>query len=208
MKKAMKWIKKGLIFNVNKNFGWMNTHAQIPTVLVLEDRLRVYFSTRKSQNKSELAYIELDIQNPKKIIYLNDKPLLDNGKVDSFDEHGIMPSEVFRFDEKVYLYYSGWSRKGEYPYENLTGLAISEDGGRSFLKYNRNPILNLNNVERYSATSPCIVFNDDIFYMFYCSGVEWLKINGKYEHVYDIKYAISKDGLNFEQNQKVAIPQN
>ena len=39
----MKWIKKGKIFSVKNNFGWMNTHSQIPTILLLDDRMRVYF---------------------------------------------------------------------------------------------------------------------------------------------------------------------
>ena len=31
--------------------------------------------------------------------------------------------------------------------------------------------------------------------MWYCSGTGWLEIDGKYEHIYDIKYARSEDGV-------------
>jgi len=37
----MRWVKKGLIFCPSGDAGWMNTHAQIPTVLVKDDRLRM-----------------------------------------------------------------------------------------------------------------------------------------------------------------------
>jgi hypothetical protein len=201
----MKWLKKGKIFSVDGNFGWMNSHAQIPTVLLLEDRLRVYFSSRKVQSESKTTFLDLDIKNPKNILYIHNIPILDNGKAGSFDEHGIMPAAVILHDKKVFLYYSGWSQKSSVPYSNLTGLAISEDSGISFKKISEGPVLGLSIYEPYSATSPYVFFKDDLFHMFYCSGTNWIKKSNKYEHIYDVKYAFSSDGINFVQDGKSLI---
>jgi len=201
----MKWIKKGKIFSVDGNCGWMNSHAQIPTVLVLEDRLRVFFSTRTIPTESKTTFLDLDIKDPSKVLYVHDKPLLDNGKLGTFDEDGVMPAGVIKKDNKIYLYYSGWSKRCSVPYSNLTGLVISEDNGYTFKRIGDGPILSTNIFEPYSATSPHVFFENNLFHMFYCSGTDWIKKSDKYEHTYDIKYAFSKDGIHFKQDGKSIV---
>jgi sucrose-6-phosphate hydrolase SacC (GH32 family) len=200
----VKWVKQGQIFATDENFGWMNSHAQIPTALVVGDVIRVFFATRSKQTESMIACIDLDIKNPSKIINLYDKPVLNNGPVGTFDEHGLMPSGLVNRDGKFYLYYSGWSRRCTVPYNNLTGLAVSDDG-INFKKVGRGPVLSQTVHEPFSATSPYVFFENG-WHMFYCSGTDWILHDGKYEHVYDIKYASSKDGINWLQPGKAVIP--
>ena len=52
----MKWIKKGRVFGVSGEFGWMNSHAQVPTVLVKEKVLRIYFATRPKPTLSMTTF--------------------------------------------------------------------------------------------------------------------------------------------------------
>ena len=44
--------------------------------------------------------------------------------------------------------------------------------------------------------------------MIFCSGTQWIKINNKLEHTYDLKMAYSYDGINWNQNGNVVIPQS
>ena len=150
----MRWAKKGKVFTVSGEYGWMNSHAQIPTVLVLKDKLRVYFSTRTIPTESKTTFLDLDIKNPGKVLYVHDQPILNNGKPGTFDEDGIMPAGVIKKGNKVYLYYSGWSKRCEVPYCNLTGLAVSIDDGCTFKRLGDGPVLSTNIYEPYSATSP------------------------------------------------------
>ena len=129
---------------------------------------------------------------------LNQKPILELGKPGTFDEHGIMPSCAIIYDDRVLLYYSGWSRSVSVPYTNATGLAISEDGGETFRKISEGPILAKSIADPYSATSPVVLRKDNTWHMWYCSGTGWLRVRGKYEHVYDIKYAGSRDGVHWQ----------
>lgn len=203
----MKWIKGGLIFNVSGNFGWMNSHAQIPTVLPMGEKLRIFFSTRTVTTESKTTFLDVLASDPTKILYIHNRPILSNGDNGTFDEDGIMPSSVLVNEEGgINLYYSGWSRRINVPYSNLTGLAISQDG-ENFIKKGRGPVLTTTVNEPFSATSPFVFKERDVWHTFYCSGNNWLDVGGKYEHTYDIKYGSSEDGINWTQSGASIIHQ-
>jgi predicted GH43/DUF377 family glycosyl hydrolase len=202
------WHKRGLIFRPQGQWGWMNSHAQVPTALVLEDRIRVYVASRPKAGVSLTGYVDLDIEDPGKVITISSKPILDLGGPGSFDEHGIMPSAVVRDGDRVRLYYSGWSRlAGVAPYHNTTGLAVSRDGGQTFAREYPGPVLDRSPVEPFSATSPCVVEHEGTWHMFYSSGLGWLEIDGKWEHIYDLRHASSSDGVEWRRTAEPALPQ-
>jgi predicted GH43/DUF377 family glycosyl hydrolase len=202
----LKWQKKGLVFSPAGK-SWMKTHAQVPTPLVCDGFIRVYFSSRPEQRISQTTFVDLDINDPAKILYINPDPILELGKPGTFDEHGIMPSSAVRDGNKVFLYYSGWSRAASVPYTNTTGLAFSEDGGKTFKKVSEGPVLGKSLQDPYSATSPCVLKDGNNWDMWYCSGTGWFKINGKFEHIYDIKPASSSDGIHWAPLGKAVISQ-
>lgn len=203
----MSWRKHGLLFRPAGQGGWMNSHAQVPTVLVKEDRLRVYVASRPTHETSLTAYVDLDRNDLTRVLAVCPKPILELGGPGAFDEHGIMPASVVEADGAVFLYYSGWCRGVGTPYCNYTGLAISEDGGETFRRYAPGPVVDRSPREIYSATSPCVLRRDDAWHMWYCSGTAWHTIDGRPEHVYDIKYARSTDGLTWNRTGHSAIPQ-
>lgn len=203
----MRWIKKGLLFKPDKKIEWMKSHAQVPTALIKEDRIRIYFSSRPQRNLSLTSYIDLDINNFHNILYVEPNPILKLGEIGSFDEHGIMPSSVIEMNKKIYFYYSGWSRCSDVPYRNYTGLAISNDGGSLFKKISKNPIIKKEMHEPYSATSPFVIYENKFWHMWYCSGTDWFRINNELVHTYDIKYAHSNDGINWITTNKPVIKQ-
>ncbi len=201
------WEKKGLLFKPEGQFGMINSHAQVPTLLLKEKTLRVYFSYRPERGLSLTTYLDLDINNLANILYIHSRPILEVGEPGMFDEHGIMPSSVIEKNGLIYMYYSGWQRSTTVPYNNYTGLAVSEDGGNSFKKYFKGPVLDRTPLELFSATSPLVMIVEDKWHCWYSSGTHWHKINNKFEHTYDLKYAHSKDGINWAQPNKIAIPQ-
>ena len=182
----------------------MNSHAQVPTILLKDNILRIYFATRSKLGLSMTTFIDVDIQNPHEILYIHEKPILDLGKPGAFDEHGIMPSYVREYLGQVWLYYVGWSRREFIPYSNWTGLAVSEDGGRTFQKMFPGPILDRTPNEIYSGTGCYILKEKDKWHMCYASGVDWIKVNNKYEEYYVIKHAHSDDGIAWvRENRKL-----
>jgi predicted GH43/DUF377 family glycosyl hydrolase len=204
----MKWIKQGKIFEPEHNFGWMNSHAQAPTVLVLEDRLRVYFSTRPRNDLGLTTFMDLDADDPKKILYIHDKPILELGKPGTFDSHGLFPSHVRVVGGRVYLYYLGWYRGSSVPYHNAVGLAVSDDGGLSFRKLFDGPILERSAREPYSMMSLYVVEREGVYHMLYTAVYDWVNVGGRYEPAYNIRLATSRDGVEWTKADRVCVAEN
>ncbi len=201
----MKWIKKGLIFKANGEYGWINSHAQIPKVLVKEECLRIYFAPRPKPGESCIAMMDLDINNPSKIIHLYEKPVLEHGEEGQFDEHGVMPNWVDEIDGKVYLTYVGWSRRDSIPYSNWTGIACSEDGGLSFKKMFQGPILDRTPYETLSGTGLMYIKENGIYYAFYATGTKWYKRDQRWDSAYEIVSAKSNDLIYLYDRSGVPI---
>src|SRR5436190_21451393 len=102
--KLQEWNKLGVIFNVNQNANWMLSHASFPKALLMQDRIRVFFSTRDNEQRGRITYFDVDIIDPTKVIAVSDKPILDLGEPGTFDDCGVTPSCAMWHDDKVYLY--------------------------------------------------------------------------------------------------------
>ncbi len=202
----MKWRKSGRIFTAEDGPAWMASHAQIPTVLDLGDKLRAYVAYRPRPGFSLTTFLDLDREDPSKVLHVHEGPILDPGPPGSFDAHGIMPQAVTIHDEQVWLYYSGWSRRVDIPYSNWTGLAVSDDDGTTFRKMFPGPIVDRTPTEIYSATGCCVLRTPSRWHMWYASGVDWHEIDGRQEELYTIKHASSSDGVCWARDDRVLLP--
>lgn len=203
----MIWEKKGLIYNSNNDFKWSKTHAQVPIVdKVSTKKWRIYYATRNNKNESNTSFIEVEANKPQNIIYKHNKPILEKGELGCFDDSGIMPTCILNINKKIFLYYIGWTTGMSVPYRNSIGLATSEDGGLTFKKYAKGPILGTGQFDP-SFTGTLNIYKDNGFYHgYYLSCYKWKKINGKPEPFYNIKYAKSTNGIDWARNGDIVIP--
>lgn len=202
----MIWIKQGLIYAPNQAHSWNQSHATIPTVDAVNDQIwRIYYASRDELNRSHTSYIEVEAGNPKHILYEHDKPILPLGKIGAFDDCGIMPSWIVSHHHRKYLFYIGWCVRNTVPYHNSIGLAISEDGGRTFEKISEGPLFGSTPWEPYFTGTSCVVIEGDMWKMWYMSCTKWEVIDGKPEPFYHLKYAESNDGINWQRRNLVAI---
>jgi hypothetical protein len=203
----MKWIKKGLIFSPNNQYDWIFTHAQLPiTQHVRDDDFRVYFSGRDSRNRSLTGYLEININNPTEILNITEKPILGLGELGCFDDNGVSPLWIVDHKDTKYLYYLGWNIGTTVLASELTGLAISNDGGKSFKRLSRAPILERTDREPFSIiVATCVIIEDDKWRMWYDGADAWLARDSSR---YNIKYAESDDGVNWERKGIVCIDAN
>lgn len=190
----MRWIKKGRIF------GPAGFHAQGPTVLPCGAFLRIYFATRPQPDISLPIYIDVDADDPSRIVGINETPLLDLGPRGSFDEFGIQPTEVFEHDGEIWLYYTGWDRGTTVSYRLAIGLARSQDGGKTFKKAYQGPVIDRTKDEPFLTTSPSILREGERWHMWYGSGIAYHEVpGGKDEPQYVIKYATSMNGIDWQR---------
>lgn len=204
----MGWVKKGLIYKPDGSLPWSQSHAQVPVAHYnkLDNSIKVFFSTRDKLGISRPGYVILDAGSPKKILDVGDNPLLEIGELGTFDDCGVMPSWLLNHPNgELWLYYIGWNVRNTISYHNSVGLAISKDGGNSFLKFSNGPLWDRDHKEPHYSGTSCVLYDDGIFKNWYLSCTEWRIENEKPEPRYHIKYAESKDGINWIRKGKIAI---
>ncbi|MDB5284022.1 MAG: hypothetical protein JWO06_3097 [Bacteroidota bacterium] len=202
----MRWIKKGLIYTPNARYDWNKTHAQVPVVDMLDDKVwRIYYSSRNALGQSNCSFIEVEAGNPTKIFYEHPESILPFGKLGTFDDCGIMPTSIVNVGTKKYLYYVGWTVRQTVPYHNSIGLAVSDDGGKTFAKMFEGPVVTTIHTEPYFNGTAYVICQDNLWKMWYLSCTKWKVINNKPEPFYNIKYAESTNGINWKRDGHVAI---
>ncbi len=211
-----KWKKKGLIWAPSLENQWAQEYGQNPNALVLDDRIRIYFSSRKKSVSSGgyisyIFFVDVEKDNPSKIIAIYDTPVLNPsglGETGSFDEFGTMPGSLLYDKEKdeVSLYYVGWSRSSTVPYKWANGLAISKDKGVTFTKVSREPIISSTYHPPHLQACPR-VFNleDNKWAMWYAAGLEWFDYENRLNPIYVLMHATSNDGVHWDLSGKQAI---
>lgn len=201
------WVKRGLIFSPQEHPELARSHAQVPTVRVLADRFRIYFADRNDRGKSFVTWIEVDRENPHRILGGNGRPVLSYGPAGSFDDEGQMPGDFVERDGALFMYYTGWNQGVTVPYRNSIGLAVSADGGNSFRRAFEGPVLDRTPYEPLMAVTPFLLPEDDTLRMWYVSGTQWTAVAGKLEPVYVVRYAQSNDGVAWKRPNEPCIEQ-
>jgi hypothetical protein len=200
----MAWRIMGRIFDPAEH-DWAGSHAQVPTALLYEDRVRIFYADRYADGRSYTTYLDLDRADLSRVVYFHKQPILPLGAPGTFDDDGAMPSFALREDGRVLLYYSGWNRGVTVPYRNSVGIAVSDDDGDTFRRLYEGPVLERSPLEPYIAVTPTILREDGLWRMWYISGVRWTEVEGKFEPVYVIKYCSSRDGVTWERPNHLCI---
>ncbi|MCH9809546.1 MAG: hypothetical protein K0U74_17640 [Alphaproteobacteria bacterium] len=206
----MRWHKHGKVFSPNPE-GWMHAYAQVPTPLVLSDRLRVFIGVRPRRPvgelpMSEIGYVDLDRADPSKVLGQSDGSVLPLGGLGTFDEFGLHPLSTVRRDGEIWLYYVGWTRMVSVPFNRAIGLAISNDEGQSFRRHSPGPVVGPTAQEPFLQQGPTVKFYNGHWHMWYLGGIEWLEHEGRKECVYQLMHATSDDGISWDRNGKTCLP--
>lgn len=196
-----KWKKKGLFFEPDKNFYWQNSHAAIPTSIHINHKIvRTYFNSRDQNNKAYIGFFDWEIQS-KKIVFRAKTPVLIPGEYGMFDDHGVQVTSVVRIEQQIYLYYLGWNPSATKPlFYTSIGLAISTDNGATFKKYSDAPIMQRSKYDPWMVSGGTVIREGKTWRMYYLSGQKMIIKDKNVTSFYDIKYAESSDGINWERN--------
>jgi len=206
------WKKLGRVFVPQdvRDRPWLKEFAQAPATLLFDDFLRIYFSCRPpadaaGQYVSRSAYVDVDRADPFKVLRFADQPILELGGLGEFDEFGTYPVSVVRTGDTVRAYYAGWTRCESVPFDVAIGAAESVDGGRTFRKLGKGPVLSYSLDEPFVLSGPKIRRFNDTWYLFYIAGRKWKMVEGRAEPVYKIRMATSADGLTWTKANRDLI---
>jgi len=211
----MKWGKLGKIFDplAHELFDDYIGYAQSPQVLIFNDFIRIYFSIRKQSENgkfiSHIQYVDMNKQFTK-VLNTSRHEVIPVGDLGCYDEHGIFPINILDYDNKIYAYLSGWSRRVSVSVETGIGLAMSYDLGETFQRVGNGPVLSSSLSEPYLVVDGFVKNYDDLFHMWYIYGTEWTQknINDQPERTYKIGHATSNDGISWKKDLKQIIPDN
>jgi len=185
----------------------MMTHAMMPVLdKTGNDRARIYFSARDESNRSQGAYIETDLNDPFSILEVSAEPVLKLGQLGAFDDSGIMPTSIVNFEGRKYMYYNGWTLGRNVPFFSFNGVAVSSDGGMTFGKISRGPaVLYSNDIDPYSTFAPFVIIDEGKWKMWYVSLIKWVREGSALKHYYNIRYAESENGIEWDRKGHVCI---
>jgi len=206
---VLKWKKLGKIFDPTQHElpNDCEQFAQSPQALVLDDFVRIYFSTRALDKRngkylSHIAFVDMR-KNLREVIRISDKMVIPLGGLGCFDEHGIFPMNVLRHGDIVYGYTCGWNRRFSVSVDTAIGLAISHDNGVTFQRIGDGPVL------AASLHEPCLVGDgfvkviSGVFHMWYIFGIGWKRYSPDMppDRTYKIGHAVSADGINWVKEE-------
>jgi predicted GH43/DUF377 family glycosyl hydrolase len=202
----MKWRKMGRIYAPDGRPPWGRKFAFPPVPYFLsDDVIRMYVAFCDEHMVGRIGYVDISADDPLKVLAVSGQPVLDIGTPGAFDENGILPTCMVEVDGKLYLYYVGYQLGMKVRYYQFEGLAISTDGGESFIRAQRVPVTDRTDQELLNRTSAFVRRRDGRFQMWYVGGSEWTVIDGKPMPVYNIRYMESPDGITWPAEGRVCI---
>ncbi|HEX9658999.1 MAG TPA: hypothetical protein VGA18_01825, partial [Rhodothermales bacterium] len=104
------WRKRGRVFDPEKSVHWTRSHAALPFATPLEgDRYRVYCSGRDDDGRSSIGFVDVTFGSVAHVDEVASAPLVSPGKMGAFDDSGVTMSCLVRAEDRLFVYYTGWS---------------------------------------------------------------------------------------------------
>jgi hypothetical protein len=191
------WEKLGRVFVAKGEREWARSHAYLPTSLRVGARIRVFVAFLDDDKVGRLGYVDVAATDPTQVIEVSDTPALDVGQPGTFDDNGVSPLSVVRHDDRLRLYYAGWQLGVRVRYFLFTGLAISNDDGRTFHRHARVPVLDRTDAEPTLRTGGFVQPVSGGFRMWYMAGETWVRSGDRLMPSYGMRYIDSADGLTW-----------
>jgi len=202
----MRWTKLGRVYAPDGSRGWMTSHAYVPTPHVLdENTIRVYVSFLDRDRVGRIGFVDVASSDPLRVLRVSERPALDVGVVGAYDEHGVTPSTVVTDGNTLRLYYFGWQRAIKVPYLCFGGLAVSEDGGATFRRVTRTPILPRLDGERICRAAPFVGHQGNLWRAWYVAADTWTELEGRLVPASEIRCVSSDDGVRWEGRGESAV---
>lgn len=203
----MKWRKLGIVWNTDGSRVWAKTHGMVPTPFRLNDKvIRVFITCLDDKGRGRPIYIDVAAENPTQVLSVSPSALMDIGLSGTFDDNGVTAVSIVRPEpDTLLMYYGGFELCTHIRYRIFTGLAVSKDDGMTFTRYSQAPILDRTDKELFVRSGAFVLFDENVFKLWYVAGSEWTTIGDKSMPVYDLRYQESEDGIHWADTGKLSM---
>jgi predicted GH43/DUF377 family glycosyl hydrolase len=167
--------------------------------------IRVFVGLRDDDGVGRVGFVDVRAANPLEVLRASEQPALDVGLPGTFDEDGVVPCAIVERDGRLYLYYAGYQQGRGVKFCAFGGLAISDDGGDTFVRYSNVPIADRTDTELYFRVAHSVMSDGGVWKIWYGAGSTYLKKDGKQLPSYNIRYVESQDGITWGGDGRVVI---
>lgn len=173
-----------------------------PHAMLFGDVIRLWGGVRDDDGISRIFYFDVSAENPGEIVDVGQKPALDIGENGTFDDNGMILGDVIQVSSQLRMYYVGFQHVQKAKFYAFSGVAISDDDGKTFTRHSKVPIMDRSDLGRFGR---CIhtVMHEDIYKIYYAVIHDWKFINNIPYPVYDIWYTESEDGFSISRSDNV-----
>jgi predicted GH43/DUF377 family glycosyl hydrolase len=182
--------------------------ASKPAPIFLDEkRLRVFVGCRDGSGVSRIGFVDLDANDPSRILRVSPRPVLDIGQPGMFDDNGVVPCVAVRRGSAIYLYYEGYQLGTKVKFTSFAGLAISRDDGETFERWDCVPVL-----DRSAEGSLIRVIHavlplaDGRWRVFYTAGSKFVTLGTTPRPHYQIFVQDTDDGSKFSPAGLLIVP--
>lgn len=194
----MRWEKLGFVFGPDGKLPWARHSALTPTPILLSDgTLRVYAGFRDDLGRSRVGFVDVDPEDPTRVVWASEQPVLDLGGKGAFDEYGMILGDIVSDGGLLRMYYVGFQRPPRDKFFAFTGLAESCDGGESFRRRLDEPVLGPVTEGRTIRALHTVRREGEVWRAWYAIGSAWEDLGGTPYPRYSIAYGESADGISF-----------
>jgi hypothetical protein len=202
----MSWRKLGHVFAPDGSLWWARTNASFPTAEPLGDgRIRIYFTALDERLDGRVGFVDVDADDPLRILAVAPEPVLDIGALGEFDDCGANAMGIATDGTRKFLYYQGWQRTEKTPFLIFSGVAVSDNGGASFSRIGRVPALDRTAAEPYLRGAPFVMRDGGGFHMWYVNSTEWSVRDGEPKYRITVRVTDSEDGLQWNGKSVLCV---
>lgn len=184
------WTPLGLIYHIQRNPNWGETHALVPTVGEIgEYKLRVYCSFLDSHGRGRIGWFLLEMKEMPVVSEVSKDPYL-NLRSPGFSSDGTGMGSFFVGDKGLELAYVGFERRAEVKFRAFSAsvpirpwaATIDETAGRE-LRLDRGSCTTIEGIHD-------VVRDEDLVYCFFSCGNDFVEIDGVPKPKYAVKLGV------------------
>ena len=154
----MRWRKLGKLFGAQGQRPWMQSHTAVPVPWRLEgDVYRIFFGTRDAASRPHVGFVDVDLGQPSRVLSLSERFVLGPGPPGYFDDNGVYPGCIVEHDGQPRMYFLGRSNGQPPLYYMAVGLATSCDGGLTFQRARKAPVLARSEHDPWMVSTPFVL---------------------------------------------------
>lgn len=203
---SFRWKKCGVLLVPSPEVDWCVSHTGPSFVASLGGKPALFVTGRDSGNCSHIGVYEMNWTSGELSVTQNTaRKVFSPGELGTFDESGVSYPWIVHREGRIFMYYVGWVAGGRTRFQNYTGLAISDDGGATFRRALRTPILDRTQEEPFGSGSCAVWVDQDGWKMIYTSFEPWIGDGPQARPRYRLKEALSDDGISWRRTGRVVI---